>query len=78
MPTIAEAVENDDNYSTVKGRKKLSDREAALLNAAYVVAESELAKVKVRYEKRLVIIEYRKKKLKLQYWLRWLAVKSKG
>jgi hypothetical protein len=78
MPTIAEAVENDDNYSTVKGRKKLSDREAALLNAAYVVAESELAKVKVRYEKKVGDHRVQKEKTKTAVLATLASSKIKG
>lgn len=52
MPTIAQYVEKDTNFLKVKGRKKLSDRESALLNAAFVVAEAQLAKLKVKYEKK--------------------------
>lgn len=52
MLTIADLVERDSNFLAVKGRRRLNDREAALLNAAYVVAESQLSKYKVRVEKR--------------------------
>lgn len=51
MPTIVQYVEKDANFLKIKGRKKLSDRESALLNAAFVVAESQLSKLKVKYEK---------------------------
>ena len=52
MPTIVQAVEKDKNFSNIKGRKRLNDRESALLNAAYVVAEAELSKLKIKYEKK--------------------------
>lgn len=52
VPTIAQIVEEDSNFKKVKGRKGLSDRESALLNASYVVAEAELSKLKVKFERK--------------------------
>jgi hypothetical protein len=52
MTTIAERVEGNKNYQKIKGRKKLSEREASLLNSAYVVAENELSKLKVKVERK--------------------------
>jgi len=52
MQSFASIVEDNEQFQLAKGRRKLDEREQALLNAVYHVAEFELSKLRLSYTRK--------------------------